>query len=267
MTGAGFGDLLSKNASTADWIVSHLLFDEYFCPFSAAVAEDAVKRCIANAAAIKENRSEGLAVLAEALLLSGISMVIAGSSSPASGGEHLISHLWDMTSHWNNRTPALHGEQTGVSTLISLGLYEKLLALDTAALDRLCAQKTPVEDLPAFETRIRGAFRDIAEAVMPFARQKYLNRAALEARRRRILERWEDIRRAVAPVVIPAAKSRSHLLSAGAVASAADLGVSTEELVFAYRYARWIRNRYTVLDLAADLGMLEAWQADVLQRV
>jgi glycerol-1-phosphate dehydrogenase [NAD(P)+] len=267
MTGAGFGDLLSKNASTADWIVSHLLFDEYFCHFSAAVAEDAVNRCIANADAIKKNRPEGLKVLAEALLRSGISMVIAGSSSPASGGEHLISHLWDMTAHWNRRSPALHGEQTGVTTLISLGLYEKLLALDADAIGRLCEQKPVVDDPVVFENRMRRVFRDIAEAVMPFARQKYLDENALQERRNRILARWENLRKAIAPVAIAAAKSRSHLQAAGAVCTVADLGISREETIFAYHYARWIRKRYTVLDLVAELGMLEAWQADVLGMV
>jgi glycerol-1-phosphate dehydrogenase [NAD(P)+] len=267
MTGAGFGDLLSKNASGADWIVSHLLFDDYFCPFSAAVAENAVARCIANADAIRENRPEGLQILAEALLRSGIAMVIAGSSSPASGGEHLISHLWDMTAHWSGRTPALHGEQTGVSTLISLGLYEKLLALDGADLERLCARK-PESMAPAvFEDHIRAVFRDLAAAVLPFARQKHLDRDGLQQRRKRLRDRWPDIRKAVAPAVIPADESRAILRAAGAVSRAADLGVAPLEIDFAYRYARWIRNRYTVLDLAAELGMLEAWQADVLQRI
>jgi glycerol-1-phosphate dehydrogenase [NAD(P)+] len=231
------------------------------------VAEEAIKRCIANADAIKRNRPEGLAVLAEALLRSGISMVMAGSSSPASGGEHLISHLWDMTAHWSGRAPALHGEQTGVSTLISLGLYEKILALDSAAVRRLCLKKTEVADRTAFEAEMRDIFRDIAEAVLPFARAKFLDRRALRERREQIIHRWEDIRRSVAAIVIPAARSRAHLQAAGAAFRTDDLGISAQEAAFAYRYARWIRNRYTVLDLAAELGMLDAWQADVLSGI
>jgi glycerol-1-phosphate dehydrogenase [NAD(P)+] len=264
MTGAGFGDLLSKNASTADWVSAHKLHGEYFCAFAAEVAEEAVNRCIENADAIRQNRPAGLAVLAEALMRSGIAMVLAGSSAPASGGEHLISHLWDMTARWSGRTPALHGEQTGVTTLISLRLYEKLLALDAAAVRRLVQRKPVQEDPAAFETRMRSTFGDIAEAVLPFARQKYLDGPALQQRRRLICDRWEEIRRAVAPVVIAADTSRAYLLAAGAVFRTADLGISTEDVEFAYRNARWIRNRYTVLDLAAELGVLEDWQADVL---
>ena len=151
MTGAGFGDLLSKNASTADWVLSHTLHGEYFCAFAVAVAEAAVNRCIDHADAIQQNLPEGLTILAEALMRSGISMVIAGSSAPASGGEHLISHLWDMTAHWRDRTPALHGEQTAVTTLISLRLYEKLLALDAGDVQDLIQRKATEEEPGAFE--------------------------------------------------------------------------------------------------------------------
>ena len=264
MTGAGFGDLLSKNASTADWLVAHTLHGEYYCAFSAEVAEEAVNRCIDNAAAIRLNEPDGLTVLAEALVRSGISMVIAGSSAPASGGEHLISHLWDMTAHWNDRQPALHGQQTGVTTLISLKLYEKLLALDAEAVDDLVHQKPLAETQTAFEERIQQTFGDLAEAVLPFARQKFLDAAQLQRRRQQIADRWEEIRRAVAPVVIAAESSRDYLEAAGAVFRSADLGISSVELEFAYRHARWIRDRYSVLDLAAELGVLEIWQAEVL---
>ena len=264
MAAAGFGDLLSKNASTADWLLAHHLLGEYYCGFSAAVAEEAVSRSIAEAREISQNSPRGLAVLAEALLRSGISMVLAGSSAPASGGEHLLSHLWDMTAHWSGRTPALHGQQTGVTTLISLKLYEKLLALDETQMGRLCAAPAQVDAADLFEAKLTGLFGDIAPAVLPFARRKYLDARALSERRRLILDRWPAIRRAVAGVVIPTAASRSHLLAAGGVVRTADLGLLARETAFAYRYARWIRNRYTVLDLVAELGLLEAWETEIL---
>src|SRR6185436_5278140 len=54
---------------------------------------------------------------ATALLLNGIAMEICGSSRPASGSEHLISHALDTIS----ARPRLHGLQVGVATyLVSL---------------------------------------------------------------------------------------------------------------------------------------------------
>jgi len=49
--------------------------------------------------------------------MNGIAMEICGSSAPASGSEHLISHAMDKIS----KTPYLHGMQVGISTyLVSL---------------------------------------------------------------------------------------------------------------------------------------------------
>jgi glycerol-1-phosphate dehydrogenase [NAD(P)+] len=47
-------------------------------------------------------------------MLNGVAMEVAGSSRPASGSEHLISHALD---HITTR-PRLHGLQVGVATYI-----------------------------------------------------------------------------------------------------------------------------------------------------
>ena len=57
---------------------------------------------------------EGIRLLATGLILNGISMEIAGSSRPASGSEHLISHALDAISP----RPRLQGLQVGVATYI-----------------------------------------------------------------------------------------------------------------------------------------------------
>ena len=266
MSAAGFGDLLSKNASTADWILSNELLGEYFCSIPVEVAEEAVATSIRQAGTIKSNKPEGLSVLIDALLRSGIAMVLAGSSSPASGGEHLISHLWDMTAHWTGRTPALHGQQTGVTTLISLALYQKILSLEPEVIRRKDVNPEFLT-VAAMESELRSVFRDIAASVMPHARAKFLDQNGLAARRQLILSRWDKIRKAVSAAVISPSLSRQHLQAAGAVTTIDGLGITAEELQFAYTYARWIRNRYTVLDLAADIGMLNEWRDEILVSV
>src|SRR3954466_9566457 len=57
---------------------------------------------------------DGIHLLATALMLNGVAMEVAGSSRPASGSEHLISHALD---HITTR-PHLHGLQVGVATYI-----------------------------------------------------------------------------------------------------------------------------------------------------
>jgi glycerol-1-phosphate dehydrogenase [NAD(P)+] len=57
---------------------------------------------------------QGIRLLAIALLLNGVATEIAGSSRPASGSEHLISHALDMT----GARPRLHGLQTGAAAYL-----------------------------------------------------------------------------------------------------------------------------------------------------
>ena len=57
---------------------------------------------------------DGARLLGTALLLNGIAMEICGSSRPASGSEHLISHALDAIS----QRPRLHGLQVGMATYI-----------------------------------------------------------------------------------------------------------------------------------------------------
>lgn len=57
---------------------------------------------------------ESMRLLGTALMLNGIAMEICGSSRPASGSEHLLSHALDLTSV----KQTLHGFQVGISTYI-----------------------------------------------------------------------------------------------------------------------------------------------------
>ncbi len=57
---------------------------------------------------------DGIRLLATSLLLNGIAMEMCGSSRPASGSEHLISHALDALS----ARPRLHGLQVGIATYL-----------------------------------------------------------------------------------------------------------------------------------------------------
>ena len=62
-----------------------------------------------------------MSLLGSALMLNGIAMEICGSSRPASGSEHLISHALDLVS----ARPRLHGLQVGVATYIVSKLQQQ----------------------------------------------------------------------------------------------------------------------------------------------
>src|SRR5215471_12463487 len=120
---SGVGDLCSKFTAVSDW---RLAYDRRRVPVNdlAALMSDAsVFQFMANPVPDEQ----GIRLLATALMLNGVAMEIAGSSRPASGSEHLISHALDMT----GARQRLHGLQTGtaaylVSSLQSGSHHERI---------------------------------------------------------------------------------------------------------------------------------------------
>jgi glycerol-1-phosphate dehydrogenase [NAD(P)+] len=120
---SGVGDLSAKFTAVWDW---KLAFHRRGVPVNdlAALMSDAsVFQFMANPVLDEQ----GIRLLAMALMLNGVAMEIAGSSRPASGSEHLISHALGMT----GARQRLHGLQTGtaaylVSSLQSGSHHERI---------------------------------------------------------------------------------------------------------------------------------------------
>jgi len=110
---SGVGDLVSKFTAVTDWKMAFHAMGTPVDDFAALLSDASVYQFLAR----PTRDLEGMRLLGTALLLNGISMSICGSSRPASGSEHLISHALDSVS----KRPRLHGLQVGVATyLISL---------------------------------------------------------------------------------------------------------------------------------------------------
>jgi glycerol-1-phosphate dehydrogenase [NAD(P)+] len=110
---SGVGDLVSKFTAVTDWKLAFHAVSEEVDDFAALLSDASVYQFLAR----PKRDLEGMQLLGTALLLNGISMSICGSSRPASGSEHLISHALDSIS----KRPRLHGLQVGVATyLVSL---------------------------------------------------------------------------------------------------------------------------------------------------
>jgi glycerol-1-phosphate dehydrogenase [NAD(P)+] len=107
---SGIGDLAAKLTAIYDWKLAFHRRGEPVNDFAALLSDATVYQFLAE----PSFDLEGARLLGTALLLNGIAMEISGSSRPASGSEHLISHALDaITSR-----PRLHGLQVGVATYI-----------------------------------------------------------------------------------------------------------------------------------------------------
>ena len=108
---SGVGDLVSKFTAVIDWKMAFHATGTTVDDFAALLSDASVYQFLGR----PKRDLEGMTLLGTALLLNGISMSICGSSRPASGSEHLISHALDRVS----KRPRLHGLQVGVATYLT----------------------------------------------------------------------------------------------------------------------------------------------------
>ena len=121
---AGVGDIISKWVAVKDWKLAHRLkgedYDIYAASFSEMTATMVEERI--NDLGKQFFSEKGVRALIKALGSSGVAMCIAGSSRPASGSEHLISHALDsLSSEYGFKV--LHGHQTGINAILMMYLH------------------------------------------------------------------------------------------------------------------------------------------------
>ncbi|ESS11522.1 MAG: glycerol dehydrogenase related enzyme [uncultured archaeon A07HR60] len=119
LTTAGCADIISNYTAVQDWQLARRLKDARYSEYAGALSEMTAEMLVGNADSIKPGLEESAWVVVKALVSSGVAMSIAGSSRPASGAEHLISHQLDRI------TPetAHHGHQVGVGSIVTEYLH------------------------------------------------------------------------------------------------------------------------------------------------
>ena len=116
---SGCGDLVSKKTAVKDWELSAAKTGEYFGRYSANLALLSASLIMEDAGIISSITAEGISVVVEALISSGVAAGIAGSSRPCSGSEHLFSHAMDIVAPGKG----LHGEKCGMGTIMMAKLH------------------------------------------------------------------------------------------------------------------------------------------------
>jgi glycerol-1-phosphate dehydrogenase [NAD(P)+] len=119
LTTAGCADIISNYTAVRDWELAHRLKNVEYSEYAGALSRMTAEMLVDRADSIKQGLEESAWVVVKALVSSGVAMSIAGSSRPASGAEHLISHQLDRM------VPgaALHGHQVGVASVVTEYLH------------------------------------------------------------------------------------------------------------------------------------------------
>jgi len=243
LTASGLADAVAKSVSVADWQMNHILYDEHYCEYCAEIISSIEPWYFDNPENVAKRTSEGIKAVLTALLYSGLAMTMIGSSSPASGGEHLFSHTLDMMSSVDGVPHDLHGRQVGLGTIFSAVLYERIQNIESPR----------ISNLPdSIDHRFWGK---LAESVST----QYQAKQNKLQHMRDVLgneTEWRHLRDTVCTKAVAADRVAKCLKTAGAARYVEDIGCTAERVKMSLLHMHEIRTRPTVVDLAWMLGIL-----------
>lgn len=245
---AGFGDMMGKFTSAADFRLGRLLWDE---PYDEEIAErtrHAAQLCVDSVDQIGSASEQGAEILFNNLVESGYCMLDFGDSRPASGTEHHISHFIEMRLLQQGQKALLHGAKVGVATVRTAQLYDRIKQLTQPEAAQLIAQA--VQPAAADEeATIRAAYGDLADELLrEQAAFIHMSTDAYSALKEEISEQWPQIQ-AIAQQVPAAAEITKWLKTVGAPTTPAELGIADAEFELAYNHGHYLRQRFTIRKL------------------
>ena len=248
MAASGYADLAAKVAGGADWVIADELGIEPIRADVWELVQKDLRQWISDPADI------GAVFLG--LAATGYSMQMYRESRPASGAEHMISHLWEMENLMFEGVPVSHGFKVGIGTLASTALMEWLFNGHDANWARANARPPRTEQERRAEVDAllsRGCY---GAKTGEIAMGKFLAGEALAARRELIFEHWDALAKRTAECLIPFDTLTSMFRAASCPVTPAGIGLDAAQFKHGILAAQLIRNRYTILDVLDELGLL-----------
>jgi glycerol-1-phosphate dehydrogenase [NAD(P)+] len=261
---AGVGDLSTVPNAVAEWQLAAGL--GHGPAYDGAVVEPvlaAMPALPSLAQATRDAEPAGLADLARLLAASGLSMGIVGSTAPASGTEHAVSHLLEMALAQRQLPGSPHGMQVTVATRLALRVWQ---LVDRTI--RSTGASVRVPDESSSRDAVALAFAELGEKTVEEcwtaydAKRTWLlaHQAEVEA----VVAGWSEFMQAV---TLPTPEQFDEVSRAsGLPTRAADLGSGyDDELLFwALRNSLLLRERISIVDLADMLGV---WSDDAARSI
>jgi glycerol-1-phosphate dehydrogenase [NAD(P)+] len=260
---AGVGDLSTVPNAVAEWQLAAGL--GHGPAYDAAVVEQvlaAMPALPSLAAAARDSEPAGLADLARLLAGSGLSMGIVGSTAPASGSEHAVSHLLEMALSQREGPAAPHGMQVTVATRLALRVWQLVdSAISSGAQIRIpeeCSRRQATE----------SAFADLGAKTVEecwtgySAKRDWLiaNQSVVEA----MVADWDGFKQTVELPTPAQFDEVSH--ASGLPTRARELGTGYDDglLFWALRNCHLLRERISIVDFADLLGV---WSDDTARSI
>ena len=263
ITASGYGDLIAKIPSGADWMIADAVGSESIDPFAFSLVQKNLRDALSDPDAVAAGDVTAVGKLAYELIMSGFAMQSILSSRPASGAEHLFSHYWDMEGLCHNGRHVPHGFSVAIGTLVSVACMEYLLNKDYTKIDIDAAvAKWPEWD--DMEKHIREVFEGmpdhLARGLME-SKSKYVGRDIIRKQLMAVRDNWPELSGKIRDQILPFNVVRDCLKRAGAPYEPEMIGVSREKIRKTFRAIPFMRDRFTGIDLIYRAGLMDEVEA------
>lgn len=246
MIRAGYGDIIGKYSALNDWKLSQAVNGEYLCQFVYNLTMEMLLKVLPLNEKLQERDEESVQLLMEALVLVGIAMSFAGSSRPASGSEHHLSHYFEITGIIDNTKYLPHGIDVLFSTVITARIREKLVRAQWP--DKQFRQSPE-----AYRAAMEASYHSVADGCMElqhklgsYEKDRVSVYLAKEAQLKQILSEMPD-----------SAQIEKIVQGIGLDIESFYATYGKAKIADAVRYAKDLKDRYSVLWMYYDLFGIE----------
>jgi glycerol-1-phosphate dehydrogenase [NAD(P)+] len=259
MIRAGAGDILGKISSLNDWKISHIINGEMLCQQVYDMVEQQIAICRQDLPAINRQDEHAIARLMEALVAIGFCMSYVGNSRPASGSEHHLSHFFEVIGLLNKQPYFPHGIDVAYSTAVTCALRHRLVH------DIQRADYGPMNQ-EKWQERVQAVYGTLAPKIIALQNRVGFYGDGREERQARIRKLWPQLQSVLTEV--PEEKEMAALLE--------ELGLHMPDFVEEYGkskieqsiiFAKELKDRYTLLWLMQDIGLLEEFAGSFIQEL
>ena len=253
---SGLGDMLAKYVAICEWRISNIINGEPVSIEVAGMVRSSLKECVENADGLLRRETAATEAVFRGLVLCGLAMKLAGTSRPASGIEHYLSHIWDMRGEEFCTVTDLHGIQCAVGTYIAVGIYEKIKAVTPER--EKAIEYVGAFDYSVWQERLKKFLGKGADAMIALeAREGKYDKERHKVRIERIIEKWAEIL-AVIDDELPTMDSLTALYKkVGMPMTMAEIEMDDSILPMTFAAAKDIRDKYVLPRLCFDLGIIE----------
>ena len=249
LTAAAFADVICRTTAQVDWLMSHQLLKTDYKPTPYALLALYEQEMIDGAKQIADGDIEALGMLTRISAIMGLGTSFTQTTHVGSMGEHGISHYIDMFAK-EKHPGTSHGEQVGIATISISKMQNAILKKDQPPI--LSPTQIPEDEIVA------KMGEPMLQTIKELMKPKLFDQQKSDETNEYFSKHWLEFAEPLRDKMLDYDVIWNSMGECGALRTPEDAKLDGNFYKDALKYGRFIRDRYTILDLAGDSNQLDS---------